>query len=109
MLHVAHLSPRPRPADIVLHTLVAAHRSAWGDLLRTHSEAAQEDCDALIRALSLTKATTPEGLRAKGEVVRIRLLDGTMASLIHDGAVGDTALLLSFAADALALTVSEMA
>ena len=27
MLDVTVISPRPRPADIVLHTLVAAHRS----------------------------------------------------------------------------------
>jgi hypothetical protein len=109
MIQVATFTPRPRPADIALHTLVSLHRSAWGDLLRTGSEEAQKDCDELVRSIALISSRTPEGLRAKGEVVRIRLLDGTMASLIHDGAVGDTALLLSFAADALALTVSEMA
>ena len=103
MIHVASFTPR-RPADIALHTLVSLHRSAWGDLLRTGSDEAQKDCDELVRSIALISARTPDGLRAKASAVRIRLLGETMAEMVEAGATDDTALLLSFAADALALS-----
>jgi hypothetical protein len=107
MIHVQFMSPRPRPADAVLHTLVACHRSAWGEFIRSggNDATAGEDCEALVRALAICPARTPEGLRAKGSVIRARLLDGTVDALIDDvGAdAADARLILSFAQDALAL------
>jgi|SRR5271163_1314138 len=98
----ATLSPRPRPADADVFTLVAAHRSAWAELLTTQSVNAGLDCDALVRALALVPARTPESLRAKASVIRERLLDGTVDAMIDDGCDGDIKLLRSFAEDALA-------
>jgi|ERR1700677_3196200 hypothetical protein len=95
-------SQRPRPIDMDLHTLVAALESAWAELVTTQSVAAGVDCDALVAAIARVPARTQEGLRAKASVVRICLLDGTVAGLIGDGCDGDTALLASFAEDSLA-------
>jgi hypothetical protein len=109
MIHVATPTTRPRPADAVLHTLVACHRSAFSDFIRSggNDATAGEDCEALVRALALTTARTPEGLRAKASVIRDRLLDGTVDALIDDvGAdAPDARLILSFAQDALAVAL----
>ena len=83
-------------------SFVAAHSSAWAELLTTQSVNAGLDCDALVRALALVPARTPESLRAKASVIRERLLDGTVDAMIDDGCDGDTKLLRSFAEDALA-------
>ena len=107
MIHVATFTPRPRPADAVIFTLVAAHRAAYGDLIRSdgNDNEAGLDCDALVRALALVPARTPEGLRAKASVIRARLLDGTVDALIDDVGTdaADAWLILSFATDALEL------
>jgi len=86
--------------------LAAAHRGAFGDFIRSGGNDATsgEDCEALVHALAICPARTPEGLRAKGNVIRARMLDGTVDALIDDvGAdAADARLILSFAQDALA-------
>jgi hypothetical protein len=105
MLHtVQTITPPPLPADRVLLGLVDLFNDAWGEFSRAGRDDYDRECNPLVRAIASTKATTAEGLSAKASVVRIRLLGETMAELVEAGADDDTALLLSFSADALALT-----
>jgi hypothetical protein len=55
MIHVATLLPRPRPADLIVQLLAAAHRGAFGDFVRSggNDATAGEDCEALVRARPL--------------------------------------------------------
>jgi hypothetical protein len=93
----------PLPDDHVVHVLVDAFKSAYGEFSRAGRDDYDRECSPLVRALARIPARTQEGHSAKGEVVRIRLLGETMAEMIEAGADDDTALLLSFADDALAL------
>jgi hypothetical protein len=95
---------RPPPDDHALLRLVGLFLAAWEAPVWKDRDSYDQECGPLVSAIAAVKATTQEGLRAKGEVVQIRLLGQTMAELIEAGAEDDTALLLSFAADALALT-----
>jgi hypothetical protein len=103
-MNISTIAPRPLPADHALLGLVALFLAAWKDPDRAGRDDYDRECGPLVAAIAAVKATTWEGHCAKGEVVQIRLLGQTMAELIEAGAEDDTALLLSFAADALALT-----
>jgi hypothetical protein len=93
----------PLPDDHVVHVLVDAFKSAYGEFSRAGRDDYDRECSPLVRALARIPARTQEGLRAKGEVVCNRLGGETMAEMVEEGAGDDIALLLSFAADALAL------
>jgi hypothetical protein len=95
---------RPLPADHVLLGMVCLFLDTWGEFSHVGRDDYDRECSPLVRAIASTKATTDEGLSAKGAVVKVRLLGETMAEMVEAGADEDTALLLSFAADALALT-----
>jgi len=97
---IATLQPRPMPADHVIHTLALAHRAAWGELICSQSVLAGEDVDALVRAIALIPARTPQGLLAKASVLRDRFCGEPPASAIGDGV--DGALILSLVNDAIA-------
>lgn len=98
--------PRQRPKDDTLHILARAHRSAFGQFIRSegNDNLAAIDADACASCLALLPALTREGMADKGEVLRDRMSTyGSFAELLADGSDADKALLCSFATDALAL------
>jgi hypothetical protein len=109
MLHAVTSLPRPLPADHALLGLCALFHAAWDEFGREGRDDYDRECSPLVKAIAGTKATTLEGRERKGEVLKIRLLGETMAEMVEAGAEDDTALLLSFAEDALALTEAEAA
>jgi hypothetical protein len=110
MIHaVATLMHRPRPADIVLHTLVAAFRSAHGEFRRSGANdiASGEDVEALTLALALVPARTRDGLADKGRVLRTLMLGDTVECMIEGGVSSELRLLGSYVEDALTLAEGE--
>jgi hypothetical protein len=106
MINVQVLSPRARSADAVLHMLAGAHRSAWGEFVRSgaNDASATEDCEALARALAICPARTREGLAAKASVIRARIVTGSVLDLLDAGDDNDMRLVASYVDDALALS-----
>jgi hypothetical protein len=79
---------------------------AFGEFIRSEGNdaTAGEDSEALVSALALTTARTPEGLADKGRVLRDRLsLYGTPQTLRDDCDDCDLRLLLSYVEDSFAL------
>jgi hypothetical protein len=94
----------PPTAGHAVIAISSAFRHAWSEHLVGRSDDYDDLCEPLVRALALIPARTTEALAAKAHVTRLRLLGQSMAETIADGAESDTALLLSFAADALAMS-----
>jgi len=99
----------PLPHDHIHHVLAAAHRPVYDQWVESFhdgdsDEYAKADADALARVMALCPARTPSDLDAKAIVIRHRLGDSSMNDLIGARDSVDQRLVLSYAADALALT-----
>jgi hypothetical protein len=108
MIHAAAtFMPRPRPADHVVHLLVAAHRSAWGEYVRSgfDDKVSEADSEALVRALAICPARSESALAAKASVIEQVMSDTPLEDLIGDDS-SDLRLVLSFARDALTLAAA---
>jgi hypothetical protein len=106
MIHaVATFSPRPRPADHVIHLLAAAFRSAHGEFRASGANdiAFGEDIEALTLALALVPSRTQDGLADKGRALRTLMLGDTVECMIEGGVSSELRLLGSFVEDALTL------
>ena len=68
-----NIATSPKPDDHVIHVIVDAFKSAWGEYSRAGRDDYDRECSPLVRALARIPARTQEGLASKGEVLRNRL------------------------------------
>jgi hypothetical protein len=91
-----------------IHVLAAAHCTAYDQWLESFEDGdsdkdAEADADAIARVIALVPCRTTDAHKAKASVIRARLGDSSMKDLIGARDSVDQRLVLSYAADALAL------
>jgi hypothetical protein len=98
----------PLPDDHIHHVLAAAHRPVYDQWVESLHDGdsdkdAEADADAIARVIALVPCRTTDAHKAKATVIRHRLGGSSMNDLIGARDLVDQRLVLSYAADALAL------
>jgi hypothetical protein len=99
-------SPSPLPDDHVIQVLAAAHCAAYDQWVESSlsDDDALADANALARAMTLCPARSQSEREAKATVIRHRIGDSSMGDLMGAADCVDQRLVISYAADVLALS-----